>query len=98
ETPNSAAALVGAFEDAGLPPGVLNLVFGVPAHISEYLVPHPAIRKVSFTGSVAVGQHLAALAGRHMKRTTMELGGHAPFIVCNDADVERAAAILSATK
>ena len=64
--------------DAGLPAGVLNLVFGVPAEISDYLIPHPIIRKISFTGSTAVGKQLAALAGAHMKRVTMELGGHAP--------------------
>jgi succinate-semialdehyde dehydrogenase / glutarate-semialdehyde dehydrogenase len=81
ETPASCAELVRAFVDAGLPVGVLTLVFGDPAEISRYLIPHPTIRKVSFTGSVAVGKQLAALAGQHMKRTTMELGGHAPVIV-----------------
>ncbi|OYV85889.1 MAG: NAD-dependent succinate-semialdehyde dehydrogenase, partial [Acidiphilium sp. 21-68-69] len=81
ETPGACAELVRAFADAGLPPGVLNLVYGVPAEISEYLIPHRAVRKISFTGSTAVGKHLAALAGAHMKRATMELGGHAPAIV-----------------
>ena len=66
----------------------INLVFGVPAEISEYLIPHPVIRKISFTGSTAVGKQLAALAGAHMKRVTMELGGHAPAIVFDDADVD----------
>jgi len=66
------------------------LVFGDPAEISEYLISHPIIRKVSFTGSTAVGKHLAALAGKHMKRATMELGGHAPVIVAEDADLELA--------
>ena len=98
ETPASCAALVQALADAGLPAGVLNLVFGVPAEISDYLIPHPIIRKVSFTGSVPVGKHLAALAGAHMKRVTMELGGHAPAIVFADADVDVAAKILSANK
>ncbi|HEX9466378.1 MAG TPA: NAD-dependent succinate-semialdehyde dehydrogenase [Alphaproteobacteria bacterium] len=98
ETPATCAALVQAYVDAGLPPGVLNLVFGVPAEISEYLIPHPVIRKVTFTGSTAVGKHLAALAGKHMKRVTMELGGHAPAIVFEDADVDVAAKILSANK
>lgn len=98
ETPASCAALVQAYVDAGLPPGVLNLVFGVPAEISEYLIPHPIIRKISFTGSTPVGKHLAALAGKHMKRVTMELGGHAPAIVFDDADVDTAVKILSANK
>ena len=71
-----------------MPAGVINLVYGVPAEISEYLIPHPIIRKISFTGSTAVGKQLAALAGAHMKRVTMELGGHAPAIVFDDADVD----------
>ena len=87
ETPASPAALVQAFADAGVPPGVLGLVFGNPAEISAYLIAHPVIRKMTFTGSTPVGKQLAALAGQHMKRVTMELGGHAPVIVCDDADV-----------
>ena len=75
ETPASCAELVRAFADAGLPAGVLNLVFGVPADISDHLISHPIIRKISFTGSTPVGKQLAALAGAHMKRVTMELGG-----------------------
>jgi succinate-semialdehyde dehydrogenase/glutarate-semialdehyde dehydrogenase len=98
ETPASPAELVRAFVDAGLPDGVLNLVYGTPAEISEFLIPHPAIRKVSFTGSTAVGKELAALAGKHMKRVTMELGGHAPVIVLEDADIERAVATMCAAK
>ncbi len=86
------------FRDAGLPPGVLNLVFGDPAKISAYLIPHPAIRKISFTGSTAVGKQLASLAGLHMKRMTMELGGHAPAIVFEDADVDRAIKVLVPSK
>ena len=69
------------------PPGTVGLVFGDPAEISSYLIPHPIIRKVTFTGSTPVGKQLAALAGAHMKRATMELGGHAPVIVADDADV-----------
>lgn len=88
ETPASPAELIRAFVDAGLPPGVLGLVYGDPAEISGYLIPHPVIRKITFTGSTAVGKQLAALAGQHMKRTSMELGGHAPVIVCDDADLE----------
>jgi succinate-semialdehyde dehydrogenase/glutarate-semialdehyde dehydrogenase len=98
ETPASCAALVRAYADAGLPPGVLNLVYGNPAEISEYLIPHPVIRKMSFTGSTPVGKHLAMLAGQHMKRATMELGGHAPAIVFEDADVDVAAKLLAANK
>ncbi len=86
------------FHEAGLPPGVLNVVWGVPSEVSDYLIRSPIVRKVSFTGSVAVGKQLAALAGLHMKRVTMELGGHSPVIVCADADVERAADMLSTLK
>ena len=98
ETPASPAELIRTFVDAGVPDGVVNLVFGVPAEISEYLIPHPVIRKISFTGSTVVGKQLAALAGKHMKRATMELGGHAPAIVFNDADVANAAKIISGAK
>ncbi len=87
ETPAAPAELVRAFADAGLPPGVLGLVYGTPADISSYLIAHPVIRKITFTGSTPVGKQLAALAGQHMKRVTMELGGHAPVIVAEDADV-----------
>ena len=98
ETPASCAALVRAFVDAGLPAGVLNLVFGVPGDVSTFLIEHPAIRKISFTGSTAVGKLLAAKAGAHMKRMTMELGGHAPALVFADANVPRAAQLLAAAK
>jgi succinate-semialdehyde dehydrogenase/glutarate-semialdehyde dehydrogenase len=98
ETPASCMELVRSFAEAGLPAGVVNLVFGVPSEVSDYLIRHPIIRKVSFTGSTVVGKHLAALAGAHMKRVTMELGGHAPAIVFADADVEKAVRILSANK
>ncbi|GHF64432.1 NAD-dependent succinate-semialdehyde dehydrogenase [Seohaeicola zhoushanensis] len=98
ETPASPAALIRCFADAGIPAGVLNLVYGDPAQISEYLIPHPVIRKISFTGSTPVGKILAGIAGQHMKRATMELGGHAPVLVFDDADVDVAAATLAATK
>ncbi len=98
ETPASPAELIRAFADAGVPAGVVNLVYGVPSEISEYLIPHPTIRKISFTGSTRVGKDLAAMAGQHMKRVTMELGGHAPVIVFDDADVESAAKIMAAAK
>ncbi len=98
ETPASPAELVRAFADAGLPPGVLGLVYGRPEVISAYLIPHPVIRKLTFTGSTPVGKQLAALAGAHMKRATMELGGHAPVIVAEDCDVDRAARIAAGAK
>ncbi len=98
ETPASPAALVQAFADAGMPPGVIGLVYGNPAEISSYLIPNPVIRKITFTGSTPVGKQLAAMAGQHMKRMTMELGGHAPFIVAEDADIALAAKIAGATK
>lgn len=98
ETPSSPAELIRALADAGLPKGVVNLVYGVPSEISDYLIAHPVIRKVSFTGSTPVGKQLASLAGAHMKRMTMELGGHAPAIVFDDADVKFAAAVLAGSK
>ncbi len=98
ETPGSPAELIRCFVDAGVPKGVIGLVYGVPSEISEYLIPHPVIRKVTFTGSTPVGKHLAALAGQHMKRVTMELGGHAPVIVMDDADVEVAAKQIATGK
>lgn len=98
ETPASCAALIKAYEDAGIPKGVVNLVFGVPAEISSYLIPHPIVKKVTFTGSTVVGKQLAALAGAHMKRVTMELGGHAPAVVFEDADVDVAVKLLSGAK
>lgn len=98
ETPASPAELIRAFADAGVPAGVINLVYGVPSEISEYLIPHPVIKKMSFTGSTAVGKQLAAIAGAHMKRVTMELGGHAPAIVFDDADVDVASRMLAGAK
>jgi succinate-semialdehyde dehydrogenase/glutarate-semialdehyde dehydrogenase len=98
ETPASPAELIRAFVDAGVPPGAIGLVYGDPAEISSYLIPHPVIRKISFTGSTAVGKQLAALAGQHMKRVTMELGGHAPVIVFDDADAAVAAKVMAASK
>ena len=98
ETPGSPIGLLKCIHDAGVPAGVVNLIYGVPAEISEYLIPHPSIRKISFTGSVPVGKHLAALAATHMKRATMELGGHAPVLVFDDADVESATKIMLGSK
>lgn len=98
ETPATGLALVRALHDAGLPAGVLNAVFGVPAEVSTYLLDSPIVAKFSFTGSSAVGKQLAQQAARSLKRATMELGGHAPAIVCADAEVERAADMLIAGK
>ncbi|MFL5210027.1 MAG: NAD-dependent succinate-semialdehyde dehydrogenase [Microvirga sp.] len=98
DTPASCMELVRAFLDAGVPGDAIGLVFGHPAEISEYLIAHPVIRKVTFTGSTPVGKHLASLAGAHMKRVTMELGGHAPAIVFKDADIGKATKLLSAAK
>jgi succinate-semialdehyde dehydrogenase/glutarate-semialdehyde dehydrogenase len=98
ETPAGPAELIRAFQDAGIPPGVLGLVYGDPAEISSYLIPHPVIRKITFTGSTPVGKQLAAMAGQHMKRVTMELGGHAPVIVCEDADIALAVKSAGAAK
>lgn len=98
ETPASPAELIRALADAGLPKGVVNLVYGVPSEVSEYLISHPVIRKISFTGSTPIGKQLASMAGAHMKRVTMELGGHAPAIVFDDADVKYAATVLAGSK
>jgi len=89
ETPASGLAVARCLVDAGLPAGVLSIVYGVPAEISEHLLASPIIRKVSFTGSIPVGKHLMKLAAEGMKRTTMELGGHAPVLVFDDVDVEK---------
>ncbi|MFO6448421.1 NAD-dependent succinate-semialdehyde dehydrogenase [Erythrobacter sp. NE805] len=97
-TPASAQLLVQCFVDAGVPRGVLNLVHGDPGPIAEHLIASPVTRKVSFTGSTAVGKHLGALAASHMKRFTPELGGHAPVIVSKHADLARAVAMCAATK
>jgi succinate-semialdehyde dehydrogenase/glutarate-semialdehyde dehydrogenase len=98
ETPATPLALADCLHEAGLPPGALNLVYGDPAAISARLIASPAIAKISFTGSTAVGRILAALAGERLKRMTLELGGHAPVIICGDADPERAAAMVAAAK
>ena len=91
ETPAGALHIAKALHDAGLPPGVLNLIFGTPAKISEHLIKQDQVRLVAFTGSTTVGRHLTILASQHMTPVLMELGGHAPVIVCEDTDVEAAA-------
>jgi succinate-semialdehyde dehydrogenase / glutarate-semialdehyde dehydrogenase len=91
ETPAGALHIARAFHDAGLPPGVLNVVFGLPDKISSHLIADDRTRLVAFTGSTAVGKRLSELAARNMKPVLMELGGHAPVIVCDDVDPVRAA-------
>ena len=98
ETPATAIAIGEALMDAGLPAGVLNIVFGVPSEVSEHLLGSKIPRKLSFTGSVPVGIHLQQLAARNMIRCTMELGGHSPVMVFEDADVEAAANLCVAGK
>jgi succinate-semialdehyde dehydrogenase/glutarate-semialdehyde dehydrogenase len=98
ETPGGCVELVKCFADAGLPAGVLNLVFGVPSEVSEHLIASDIVKKVSFTGSIPVGKHLAVLAAKGMKKATMELGGHSPVVVFDDTDPEKAADIISAFK
>jgi len=98
ETPASALAVLQCLLDAGLPPGVAQAVFGMPDEVSRHLLGSPVIRKLSFTGSTAVGKHLVKLAAEDMKRTTMELGGHGPVLVFGDADVDRALDTMATAK
>lgn len=98
ETPATAIQIARALEDAGLPPGVLNLVFGDPGSISRQLLESPQIRGVTFTGATLIGRSIAEMAARTLKRATLELGGHAPVLVFPDADLDAAVSILAATK
>jgi succinate-semialdehyde dehydrogenase/glutarate-semialdehyde dehydrogenase len=98
DAPSALVAIARMFHEAGLPAGCLNVVWGVPSEISTYLINSPIVRKISFTGSVPVGKQLAAMAGALMKPATMELGGHSPVIVCDDADVEAAADLMAGSK
>lgn len=98
EAPGAAAIIVEACQAAGVPDGVVNLVFGDPAQISEHLIRSPVIRKTSLTGSIPVGRKLSALAGEMLKPATMELGGHAPVIVFADTDIRKAAEMTAAFK
>lgn len=97
-TPATAQMLVECFVEAGVPAGAINLVYGDPGMISEHLIASPVTRKVSFTGSTAVGRHLGQLAARDLKRFTAELGGHAPVVIGESADFERTVAACAATK
>ncbi|MCM8735610.1 NAD-dependent succinate-semialdehyde dehydrogenase [Azospirillum sp. A1-3] len=98
ETPASVLALAKALLEAGLPPAAIAVVFGQPEDVSSYLIPAPAVAKITFTGSIPVGKMLAAAAGKAMKPVTMELGGHAPTIICGDVDPEKAADFLVKAK
>jgi succinate-semialdehyde dehydrogenase / glutarate-semialdehyde dehydrogenase len=98
DAPSAVVAIARLFHEAGLPPGCLNVVWGVPSEVSTYLIQSPIVRKISFTGSVPVGKQLAAMAGSLMKPCTMELGGHSPVIVCDDADIDAAADIMASSK
>lgn len=90
ETPGTSVAMARCFQDAGLPAGVLNVVFGVPDDVSRHVLGSLIPRKLSFTGSIPVGKHLQKLSADTLKRCTMELGGHAPVIVFDDANLEKA--------
>ena len=98
ETPGSVLNLCRALLEAGVPPAAVGVVYGVPADISSYMIPAPQIAKITFTGSIPVGKLLAAEAGRAMKPVTMELGGHAPVIICNDTDAQALADFLVVKK
>jgi len=90
ETPASALGILQCLYDAGLPRDVAQAVFGAPAQVSSHLLGSPIIRKLSFTGSTAIGKHLMKLAAEDLKRTTMELGGHGPVLIFDDADLDTA--------
>ncbi len=98
DAPSAVVAIARMFHEAGLPAGCLNVVWGVPSEVSTHLIHSPIVRKISFTGSVPVGKQLAAMAAALMKPATMELGGHSPVIVCDDADVEAAADLMAGAK
>ena len=98
KTPLSMVALFALIEQIGLPPGKANLILGPAGEISDVLCEHPAVRVISFTGSTPVGKKLMAGAAPHLKRLALELGGNAPFIVFDDADVSRAVEQLVANK
>jgi succinate-semialdehyde dehydrogenase/glutarate-semialdehyde dehydrogenase len=92
QTPFSALALAALAAEAGLPPGLLNIVTGDAATLGQELTSHPAVAKVSFTGSTATGAKIAAQAAPRIKKLALELGGNAPFIVFDDADLDAAVA------
>lgn len=98
ETAGVALVIAHAIRDAGIPDGVVNMVFGEPAEIADLLCAAPQIAMVTFTGATAVGKVIGSKAALTMKRATLELGGHAPVIVCGDVDVDRVVNMAVATK
>jgi len=98
ETPQTAYLIAQCCQDAGIPDGVVNVISGPSSMVSETLIASPVIRKVSFTGSTEVGKALATKAGAHMKKLTMELGGHAPVIIFDDVDVEKIVSMIVPTR
>lgn len=98
ETPGAVLAMAKALLNAGVPPAAIAVVFGSPNEVANHLIASPVVAKVTFTGSIPIGKRLAALAGEHMKSVTMELGGHAPTIVCGDVDPEKVADLLAKAK
>lgn len=98
ETPSAGVFIVEALQEAGVPPGVVNLVYGVPSQISEHLLASRTISVLSFTGSTSVGKRLAKLASENLQRCVLELGGHCPVVVCGDADLEQAVSSIAAYK
>ncbi|MER9971847.1 NAD-dependent succinate-semialdehyde dehydrogenase [Mesorhizobium sp. M0060] len=98
ETPSAAVHFVEALQQAGIPDGVVNLVFGVPVQISRHLLSSPIVRGLTFTGSTEVGKQLATLAANNLQRCILELGGHSPVIVCDDADLAKAIPAISEYK
>ena len=98
ETPACTNAIMACVVDGGVPGNVAQLVYGVPDMVSRHLIASPIIRKISFTGSVPVGKHLLKLAADGVKRTTMELGGHAPVLIFDDCDLEKAIKLSATTK
>ncbi|MER9770149.1 aldehyde dehydrogenase family protein [Mesorhizobium sp. M0189] len=98
ETPSAAVFLVQSLQEAGIPVGVVNLVFGVPAQISEHLLASTVVKVLTFTGSTGVGKQLAKLAANNLQRCVLELGGHSPVIVCEDADLAKTIPLIAEYK
>ena len=98
ETPASALGVLQALYDAGLPKSVAQVVFGVPDQVSRHVLGSGVIRKLSFTGSTAVGKHLMKLAADNCIRTTMELGGHGPVLIFDDIDLDTVLSVVVGSK
>lgn len=98
ETPSAGVYIVDALQEAGIPPGVVSLVFGDPPMISEHLLRSPVVRALSFTGSTQVGKQLAKMAAANLQRCVLELGGHSPVVVFEDTDIAKAVSAISEYK